>query len=327
MGGSLLIEASLHQMIVFSIILGVGFVAAKLEVIKQPLMGGISQIVTKVLFPATIFYTTYVGATRQSIVDNVAMAGLAVGFYALITVVMWLLARAIRLGGDRGRVFQLCFVFGNTGFVGMPLILALFPQTGLVYMALFTLVDQLYFWSYGVYLSTAQEPHAHTDGTECGVEHVAEHHRFEWRNLISPNTVAIAVVFVVVLVGLPVPEVALSSLETLSNATSALSMMYLGALIRFSGSFSVLKRPELYVGITVKMILVPTIVGKLLLLSGAFPVEMLECFVVLMSLPTMTMVPILANENGHEGDYASGVTVVTLLASLATIPLVALLCF
>lgn len=98
---------SLHQMTIFVVILGVGVAAAKFGVIQQEHMGCISQIIVKVLFPATIFYTTYVGATRQVILDNVAMVGLAAGFYALITVVAWLIARMMRVGGDRGRVFQL----------------------------------------------------------------------------------------------------------------------------------------------------------------------------------------------------------------------------
>ena len=101
-------------------------------------------------------------------------------------------------------------------------------------------------------------------------------------------------------------------------------MIYLGALAGFSNSLSVLKRPELYVGIVVKMVLLPVLAGKLLLLT-ALPTELVTVFVLIMALPVMTVVPMVATQNGNEGEYASGTLEVTLVASVFTMPLVAFL--
>jgi len=49
--------------------------------------------------------------------------------------------------------------------------------------------------------------------------------------------------------------------------------------------------------------------------------------VVLMSLPVMTVVPMIARAYGNCGEYAAGVTVVTLAASVVTVPVVQLLAF
>lgn len=49
--------------------------------------------------------------------------------------------------------------------------------------------------------------------------------------------------------------------------------------------------------------------------------------VAIMALPIMIVVPMIAKQNGHEGDYAAGMTVVTLVASAVTIPLVQPLAF
>ena len=43
----------------------------------------------------------------------------------------------------------------------------------------------------------------------------------------------------------------------------------------------------------------------------------------IMALPTMTVVPMIASQYGHEGEYAAGITAVTLALSVATLPLVA----
>lgn len=315
-------DVTLHQMIIFFIMLVIGIVAAKAGAVKSEAMGPLSQFITSILIPAQIFYSTYISSTRQTLFDNLAMLALAAGFYASITLITFLLGRALGLRGDRRRVFQLCFIFGNTCFVGMPLLSAVFPEHGLLYMSLFSLVDQLLFWTMGIYLSTAHEPGS---GIEPG--HDPQPHRVSWRTFVSPNTVAMALVFAAVLAEVQFPSLATEVLGLVANASPAMCMIYLGAMLHFSDFAAALKKPDLYAGILVKMIALPVIVGKLLLWLNIIPNELLESFVIIMALPVMTVVPIVARRNGHEGDYAAGITVATLTASIATIPLVVWLTF
>lgn len=300
---------TLERMLVFFLILAVGFAAARLGVIGRDFLPGLAGLITKVLLPVMIFYSTCAGCTRQALFDNLAMVALAALFYATASLVLFLLARAMRLPHDKDRVFQFCFIFGNTGFVGIPLLAAVFPEAGLLYMMLFSVVDQAVFWTYGVWLATARD------------RQVA---RFSPRSLVTPNTVAIAAALVFVLADIPLPRLAALSLGTISGATSALCMMYLGALVCFSNVGAALRRPELYVGITVKMVALPVLAGRLLALT-ALPGDLVSALVIIMALPVMTVVPMVAAQNGDEGEYATGITVVTLVASVATIPLAVLL--
>ena len=77
-------------------------------------------------------------------------------------------------------------------------------------------------------------------------------------------------------------------------------------------------------GILVKMIALPIVGGKALFALG-WPTDVATSMIVLMSLPVMTIVPMIASQRGHEGDYAAGIAVATLVVSVITIPLVQLL--
>ena len=44
-------------------------------------------------------------------------------------------------------------MFGNIGFMGIPIVAAVFPEQGMLYIALFTVVDQLLLWTVGVNLT------------------------------------------------------------------------------------------------------------------------------------------------------------------------------
>ncbi len=300
-------ETTLTTMIIFFFILAVGFVAGKLGIIKQEFMGSFSQMITKIFLPALIFYSTTSSTTRQMVFENYWILILAAGFYFLIAVVTWSLARIMRIPHDKDRIFQFAFIFGNTAFVGMPLLAAVFPDYGLFFMCLFSIVDQLLFWTFGIWLSTARD---------------RQTARFNPKKLLTPNIIAILLALAFVLLDILLPSIINNALGTISKATGALCMLYLGAMICFSEFGTVLKRAEVYVGIAVKMVLLPIAVG-LLLMQTPLPYEMVASMTLVMALPVMTVVPMIASANGHEGDYATGIAVVSFIACVVTIPLVA----
>lgn len=125
-------EITLERMIIFFLILCVGFAAGKLSIITRDYLPQLAKLITKVFLPVLLFWSTFHGATWQMVADNALAIVFSVVFYASSTAVTFLIAKVMRIRPDRDRVFMLCFVFGNTGFVGMPLLSALFPARGFV---------------------------------------------------------------------------------------------------------------------------------------------------------------------------------------------------
>ena len=128
------------------------------------------------------------------------------------------------------------------------------------------------------------------------------------------------VAFTAVFLAIPVPKLILDGVELLANATSGMYMFYLGALLFYSDWKSALKTRDLYIGAIIKMVVLPIVLARLLSWWGVLPIEMVQCFTIITALPVMTLVPIIASKNGHEGDYAAGITVATLVMSVVTIP-------
>ena len=301
---------TLNRMVIFFLILLLGAFCGKRKIITAEDLPSLQMLVTKIFLPAVIFYGTYKGATLEAIVQNLPMIGFAIVFYAAVGLLLFGLAKLMRLEGDYDKGFTFCFLFGNTLFVGMPLLTALFPERGMLYLALFTIVDQAVFWTVGIWLATGRD----------------RVYRFSLKSLVTPNTISLALVFALVVFSVPLPGVLLDALQVLYNGTGALCMLYLGALMHFSNWKQVLKRKDLYIGILVKMVALPVIGGHVLAFVG-MPHDLAVAMVVLMSLPVMTVVPMIARAHGNCGEYAAGVTAVTLAASVVTVPLVQLLAF
>ena len=300
-------QTTLHTMALFFILLCVGFAASKLHVIQKEYMGPFSLLITRIFLPVMIFSFTVTTVSFDMLVENLMLIPIAIATYAALILLSLVVAKLMRLPHDKDRVFQFAFIFGNTGFVGFPLLPAVFPGVGMVFMCLFNIVDQLIFWTYGIWLSTARD---------------RETARFNAKMLLSPNIIAIVLSLIFVISGLPIPEIIDTALSTLSKGTSPLCMLYLGATICFSPIGTILKRPELYVEVIVKMIAIPIGAGLLAGFLGASP-EIAGCIALFIALPVMTVVPMIATQNGNEGAYATGIAVVTFIACVVTIPLVA----
>lgn len=300
-------QATLQTMIVFALLLALGFAAGKTGVIKKESMPALSQLITKIFLPALIFYSMVSSVNRDFVFAHLSLLPLSVLVYVGLALLTFLLAKLMRIPHDKDRIFQFSFIFGNTGFVGLPLLSAVFPETGMLFMCLFSIVDQLTFWTYGVWLSTAR-------GNEA--------QRFQPKLLLSPNIIAIAAALLFVFLGLSLPGQLDSAVGAVSRAASPLCMLFLGAMICFNKVGSVFKRPELYVGIAIKMLVVPVLAGFAALWAG-FTSDIAGCVALYIALPVMAVVPMISAQNGREGEYATGIAVVTFVACLVTIPLVA----
>lgn len=293
----------LYKLTQFFLVLFLGYGLARGGIIEERDLALLSRLVTRVLLPVFTFCSLYQGNTRQQLAQSLPVLAFTALFYLMLGTLLALLAGVLKLSRERKKAFQALFLFGNTGFIGFPIIQSLNGGQGVIPMSMFSLVDQAILWSYGIWL--------------CG-----SGGKFRLKNLLNPCMIAMLLAITVILTGLPVPALLADTAALIGNANTGICMLYLGALLYFSKLRAVLKEKELYIGIAVKMLLVPVCVGALLS-HFALDTVTQQTLVILSALPTMTVIPILIKSTSSEGEYAASVTMITLLVSLVTLPLVA----
>lgn len=82
-----------------------------------------------------------------------------------------------------------------------------------------------------------------------------------------------------------------------------------------------MRSKELYFGVVVKMVALPLTAGSLLLMAP-LPRDLVASAVIMMAMPTTTLVPLTVEAYGTQGDYAAVLTVATIALSVVTIPFV-----
>lgn len=301
----------LTQIIIFLILIILGIVAVKTSILDEKSLGNVSKLVMRMALPAYIFINTAEGATKEGLVSSLMVVPLAIVLYLLLYLLSKLLIRAFHLSGNRAKVFQAIVIFGNVGFMGIPLVVELYPDTALLYISLFTILDQVLFWTYGVALTkpiTQEKATLSLKGL---------------RNLLSPALIAIVLATVFVMLDIHLPAVLISACEKLGAASMPLSLLYIGGMLSLTDVRKVLKCWELYAEILLKMLVLPIAFFAVMRLTGV-AVDMAGTITFLSGLPAINMVAMLAKNHGSDGDYAVCAVMMTTIASLVTLPLVSL---
>lgn len=301
----------LNQIGIFLILIIFGILAVKFGILDEHSLGSVSKLVMRMALPAYIFINTAEGATRQGLAESLLVIPLAIALYLMLFLLSLLLEKVFHLKGNRGHVFRAIVMFGNVGFMGIPLVVELYPDTALLYISLFTILDQGLFWTYGVSL------------TKPVSDQKAKISLKNLKNLLSPALVAIVGATVLVLLNIHLPKLLTTTLSKLGTASMPLSLLYIGGMLSMTDVRKVLRCGELYAEIGLKMLVLP-IVFFLVMKLCQVPADMAGTMTFLTGLPAINMVAMLSKNNGSDGDYAVCAVMMTTLACLVTLPLVSL---
>lgn len=308
----LIVTKQIAQFILFA---AIGIIAAKTNIITRDNIGMLSRLVVRVFLPLYIFTNTINGATRADLAKSWIVILLTLVLYAAAYLVAAGLAKTFRLEGNRKQVYKACTMFGNIGFMCIPIVAALFPETAMLYIALFTIPDQLILWTVGVILTSPVEG-----------EHAEP---FDWKSagkkMVNPMNISILLAVLLVALNVRLPELLNTSLTRVGQMATPMALIYLGAMFSFVNIAKYLKHAELYAAVIVKMVALPVLFYLLLRALPGIPEDMAVTLSMVLAMPTMVTVSMQAEIQQSDADYSTGMVFMTTLLSIASIPLVGLL--
>lgn len=294
-----------EQIGLFVVYILAGVALVKTKVFCAETLEVLAKYVLKLGLPVLIFINTVNGVQRETLFSSTEVIALTAVLYAFFFLESLFLAKVFRLKGNTALVYRAISMFGNIGFMGIPIISSIYPQSGMLYISLVTIVDQSVLWTLGVKLTTPE-------GAEGG---------FKLKKMINPATTAIALALVFIIARIPVPGVINTGLQKIGGTATPLAMIYLGGVFACMDIRRYAFRPELYGIVLVKMLVAPILVYLVL---GFVPIfaDLHMTIALLTALPAMASAVMMAKASGSEGDYAMGGIFVTTIGSIVTLPIV-----
>lgn len=304
----------LQQISILAILALAGIVAVRTGILQDQARAVIEKLVFYITLPLLIVTKLSVLEFTPEILFNGLKVILFTYLILIFQIVLGRLAASwLKLQKSQAVIHGLHTFLGNIVFLGFPLLDALYPGgEAILYAALYQLVMNTVLWSYGV---MQLDP----TGSGKGLANL--------KKLMNPNSIALVLALLMMLLGIRLPGVLQLALGGLGNTTLYLAMLYIGILLAGTRFLPMIRKVDVLFLSLNKLILIPAVLlvffyvlihfAGLSISPIALAVLVLEA-----SMPCMTILVLLAKRYGADDEKAMEYFVVSTVISVLTLPLV-----
>ena len=293
----------LNQIAVLFILIVVGFMLKKLKILDDRFEKGLAGLIISVTLPALIITSMNYEFSKELLGNSLMILGYGASTFALMILVSYIFSKIFHLENPQKGVYQFLIVFPNTGFIGFPILNAVFGREAIFYASIFNVIFNILLWTLGVYFVSKKKK------------------KINFNMLINPGTVSVVVGFMLFVLSIELPYIIHSSLQTIGDTTTPLAMIMVGLLLGDARFRVLFKNIKLFVISVIRLIIIPLIVYIMLSLFK-LPQIVLATVVILSGMPSGANAAIFSRK--FESDYklaSQGIFLTTLL-SIASIPLI-----
>ncbi|MBE6554661.1 MAG: hypothetical protein E7663_00310 [Ruminococcaceae bacterium] len=212
---------------------------------------------------------------------------------------------------EQKKLSQFALIFTNCGFVGFPVLEAVFPGKGAFNGAFFIIGFHIYIWTLGIYILSRGRDDIRLTPRKA---------------LINFGTVPCALGLLLYLAKavIPMPAVAVDFCNYLGNLSMPISVLVTGALVATQDFRTILKSPRLYLFNAIKLLLLPLAVcfiAKACTLGMDNSYGIVLFCTVIAALPSAATVTMLAELYDINPGWAAQTVGSSSMLSVATLPL------
>lgn len=320
------ISVVLEQMIIIMILIIVGIFLFRKKMLSEDTSRQLSGIIVNITNPAVLICSAFDDTPKVSLSELGIGLCVVLISYAVLLLFAYLIPLLLRVPQPERYSYRMLTVFGNVGFIGIPLVSAVLGSGALIFVSLNNLVYNILVYTYGISTlkKASVEQHsakALSAGGTSGKESADSESIFH--KLVNAGTVSAVLTIFFYLGNFNVPAIISSSLTYAGRTTTFLSMLVLGVSVAQMAPKDIFSHPKLYAFTLVRQILLP--VGLTLLLGLLIKNPLIVNSAALMLAVPAGNMPLMLSKQLHvdESAISQGIILTTLL-SLVTIPLVAL---
>lgn len=324
------ITVVLQQMIIIFILIGTGIILYRRKMLSEESSKQISGLIINVTNPALLICSALEDGPKASLRElGTALAAYA-AIFALLIAMGFLLPYVLRVPKNLHYAYQMLTVFGNVGFIGIPLASAVLGSASLIFVSIFNLLFNLLVYTLGVSLlqraargqaEKTTPPSAGQGGK--GAASASHTTSGRLRKLVNAGTISAAVTILFYLGNFRVPVIISSTLNYAGRATTLLSMLVLGVSVAQMAPKDIFSHPRLYAFTLLRQILVP--IGCVLLMRLFIDNKLiLNTMLLMVAVPAANMPLMLAKQMDMDSEPISQGIILTTILSLVTVPLTCL---
>lgn len=295
-------ETILRQTIIMLMLIMVGVLCSKTRLISKATNKELSGFVLQVVNPVMIFMS-YQTEYRSELVENLLLTFV----FSVAAVTVNIIAAYLLIRDRQGRETQIerfSAIYSNCGFMGIPLINALFGMEGVFYLTAFITVFNIFVWTHGIILISG----------ERDMKKVV-------KVFYSPTIIAIALGLVTFFLRLSLPSVPSKALGYIGDLNTPLAMIVSGITIADTNVVKLLKKPSIYYVTALRLLIIPAVLSAILC-NIPMDEKVRVTVLVAAAAPPAAMCTLQCVRYGKNSLYASEIFAFGTILSVVTLPAV-----
>lgn len=286
------------------LMMAVGFVLAKMGKLTPASIPQLTNLLLTVVLPCMLIDSMQIERT-PALMGSIEYTALLVAvlyvLYCLLSIPLFrrqppATAKSLRFGT----------LYGNVGFMGLPLIQLVLGEHALVYGIINLVVFNVYNWSQGVVLMGGRK--------QVSVKQA----------VLNPGIIGTIIALILFLAGITLLPMIGNAVSFLGSMNTPLAMVIIGAQMAAADWRSVLRNRSILMASLLKLVAMPLLTA--LILYPIHPEPDLYCTLVLLAgVPTASITAMFAQKYGQDVSTGAQLVTVTTLLSIITLPCVGVL--
>lgn len=334
------ITVVLQQMVMVFILIGIGILLYKKDMLSEMTSKQMSGVIVNVTNPALLICSAFQDGPKVSLAELGIALGIYLVVYAVLIIMSFLIPRILRVPNMYHYAYQMLTIFGNVGFIGIPLASAVLGTQSLIFVSIYNLIFNILIYTFGISMlqkadarqrqvsaseDSRQPDSSRQNNPSQSVQNTAAAHSVSprWKKLVNAGTISAAATIIFYLGNFHVPVIVSSTLTYMGQATTLLSMLVLGVSVAQMAPKDIFSHPKLYGFTLLRQILVP--IGCIVLFRPLIRDPLiLNTMALMLAVPAANMPLMLSKQLHVETDTISQGIILTTILSLGTIPVVSL---
>lgn len=293
--------SAMEQMIVLFLLMAVGYFLQKKNLAGENASKVLSNLEVNIFSPCLTLVTFTRNFSLDVLVEKLSLMGLSVVILLLFTIPFSrILSKRIGRSQKERAVYSYSLCFSNAGYLGAPIIRAVFGEEALMNMLIFCFPIDLAISSYGMYTLLPENKHS-------------------LKTLLKPITVAPVIAVTLIAMNIELPEILKTVLQSCANCMAPVAMILTGIVLGRQPLKGILSNGRAYIASSLRLIVIPLLVASVLYILDIRG-EMLIIAASVLAMPLGLNSVIFAEAFGGDATSGSQATFISNVLGMFTIP-------
>lgn len=295
----------LTQMAQLFIVIFLGYILGKAKIFTKEFNQKLTKLILDVTMPLMILNSVLTQNGEREYGKIVEIFGISIAIYIILPIIGLVLVKIIRIPLEQQGLYIFMHTYSNVGFMGFPIINALYGEKAVLYTAILNIVFNFSAYSIGVIMVNYGN-----DKSE----------KMELKHLLSPGIIGSVISVVLYFVPVHFPEVFTGAIGSVGSITSPLAMLLIGSNLADMRVKEIFNDWRVYVFAVLKQFVVPMLCWPIIRYAIADEFIRGVIFVlILMPVANTSVLFAIRYDKGEE--LATKNVFMTTVLSIITVPL------